>query len=197
MAGCRADLPGRGAQPLWTGGQIAAQVEGATARERQALAQYQGAIQNAFREVRDAIRRLGMKKTILLSTHILQEVEAIASRALFINEGRLIYDGSVAELTKDGGTLAERLGVTDLVDVPVPVDPLRLADGLAGHGVVAGSPGGAGMSSTGRLSMAAKVWSGAMITPLPPPSGSPATADLKVIARDRRSASRTAARESP
>jgi hypothetical protein len=35
-----------------------------------------------------------------------------------------------------------------------------------------------------------------MITPLPPPSGSPATADLKVIARDRRSASRTAARAS-
>ena len=35
-----------------------------------------------------------------------------------------------------------------------------------------------------------------MITPLPPPSGRPATADLKVIARESRSASRTAARES-
>ena len=35
-----------------------------------------------------------------------------------------------------------------------------------------------------------------MITPFPPPSGSPATADLYVIARERRSASRTAARES-
>jgi len=35
-----------------------------------------------------------------------------------------------------------------------------------------------------------------MITPLPPPSGSPATADFDVIARESRSASRTAARES-
>jgi hypothetical protein len=35
-----------------------------------------------------------------------------------------------------------------------------------------------------------------MITPLPPPSGTPATADLNVIARESRSASRTAARES-
>ncbi len=49
-----------------------------------------------------------MQKTILLSTHILQEVEAIAGRALFINEGRLMYDGSVAELTKDGGSLADK-----------------------------------------------------------------------------------------
>jgi ABC-2 type transport system ATP-binding protein len=63
---------------------------------------------NQIREVRDAIRRLGMEKTILLSTHILQEVEAIAGRALFINEGRLIYDGPVAELTKDGSTLADK-----------------------------------------------------------------------------------------
>ena len=42
----------------------------------------------------------------------------------------------------------------------------------------------------------AAVPAGSMITPLPPPSGSPATADLKVIARERRRASRTAASES-
>ncbi len=44
---------------------------------------------NQIREVRDTIRRLGQSKTILLSTHILQEVDAIASRVLFINEGRV------------------------------------------------------------------------------------------------------------
>ena len=37
---------------------------------------------NQIREVRDTIRRLGQNKTILLSTHILQEVEAMASRVL-------------------------------------------------------------------------------------------------------------------
>ena len=49
---------------------------------------------NQIREVRDTIRRLGQNKTILLSTHILQEVDAMASRVLFINEGRLVYDGN-------------------------------------------------------------------------------------------------------
>jgi ABC-2 type transport system ATP-binding protein len=63
---------------------------------------------NQIREVREAIRRLGMKKTILLSTHILQEVEAIANRVLFINEGRMVYDGPSTDLTKDGRTLAEK-----------------------------------------------------------------------------------------
>ncbi len=43
---------------------------------------------NQIRDVRETIRRLGENKTILLSTHILQEVEAIASRVIFINEGR-------------------------------------------------------------------------------------------------------------
>jgi gliding motility-associated transport system ATP-binding protein len=57
---------------------------------------------NQIREVRDNIRRLGQSKTILLSTHILQEVEAMCSRVLFINEGRLKFDGTPAELTQDG-----------------------------------------------------------------------------------------------
>jgi ABC-2 type transport system ATP-binding protein len=56
---------------------------------------------NQIREVRETIRRLGENKTILLSTHILQEVEAIASRVLFINEGRLVYDGPVSGLGVD------------------------------------------------------------------------------------------------
>jgi ABC-2 type transport system ATP-binding protein len=63
---------------------------------------------NQIREVRDAIRKLGMSKTILLSTHILQEVEAIANRVLFIDEGKLVYDGTSANLAKDGQTLADR-----------------------------------------------------------------------------------------
>ncbi len=63
---------------------------------------------NQIREVRQTIRRLGQSKTILLSTHILQEVEAIASRVLFINEGRLVFDGSVADFGRGGPTLDER-----------------------------------------------------------------------------------------
>jgi ABC-2 type transport system ATP-binding protein len=61
---------------------------------------------NQIRDVRNTIRTLGQSKTILLSTHILQEVEAIASRVLFITEGRLVYDGPVGGLTSDGRDLA-------------------------------------------------------------------------------------------
>ena len=63
---------------------------------------------NQIHEVRETIRRLGKDRTILLSTHILQEVEAMADRALFINEGRLIFDGSIGELTDGGKPLDER-----------------------------------------------------------------------------------------
>ncbi|MBN4074015.1 ABC transporter ATP-binding protein [bacterium AH-315-E10] len=60
---------------------------------------------NQIRNVRDTIKELGKEKTILLSTHILQEVEAVADRVLFINEGKLVFDGSVSEFTKKNKTL--------------------------------------------------------------------------------------------
>lgn len=63
---------------------------------------------NQIRDVRKTIRTLGQSKTILLSTHILQEVEAIASRVLFITEGRLVYDGPVSGLTSEGKSLDAR-----------------------------------------------------------------------------------------
>lgn len=61
---------------------------------------------NQVREFRDHIRKLGEKKTVLISTHILQEVDATADRVLLIDEGRLIFDGPPAEL-KQGGNLEE------------------------------------------------------------------------------------------
>jgi ABC-2 type transport system ATP-binding protein len=63
---------------------------------------------NQIHEVRETIRKLGQNKTILLSTHILQEVEAMADRVLFINEGRMVFDGSIKQLTQDGKPLDVR-----------------------------------------------------------------------------------------
>lgn len=63
---------------------------------------------NQIREIRDTIVLLGKDHTILLSTHILQEVEAMCSRVLFIHEGRLKFDGPIAELTAGGGKLDQR-----------------------------------------------------------------------------------------
>ena len=63
---------------------------------------------NQIREMRETIRRLGERKTILLSTHILQEVEALADRVILISEGRLRFDGTPAELRLDGRGLDDR-----------------------------------------------------------------------------------------
>jgi ABC-2 type transport system ATP-binding protein len=60
---------------------------------------------NQIGQVRETIHRLGTQKTILLSTHILQEVEAMCSRVILINEGRLIVDSPVKDFVKDGKTL--------------------------------------------------------------------------------------------
>ena len=59
---------------------------------------------NQIREFRKNIRELGKSKTILLSTHILQEVEAVADRVLLIHNGRLVFDGTHDEL-QEGGSL--------------------------------------------------------------------------------------------
>jgi ABC-2 type transport system ATP-binding protein len=63
---------------------------------------------NQIREVRDTIRRLGETKTVLLSTHILQEVEAMCNRVIFINEGRLVFDGTPAALGAKDKDLSDR-----------------------------------------------------------------------------------------
>jgi ABC-2 type transport system ATP-binding protein len=63
---------------------------------------------NQIREVRKMIRELGQTKTILLSTHILQEVEAMCNRVVFINEGRLVFDGTPQELARERGNLDEQ-----------------------------------------------------------------------------------------
>ncbi|MFG0262047.1 MAG: ABC transporter ATP-binding protein, partial [Novipirellula sp. JB048] len=57
---------------------------------------------NQIRGVRKTMKRLSETKTILLSTHILQEVEAMADRVVMINEGRLVYDGDVEGLRQRG-----------------------------------------------------------------------------------------------
>lgn len=49
-------------------------------------------------DVRRLIRSLAREKTIIFSTHILQEVEAVSDRIVIINEGRIIADGTLEEL---------------------------------------------------------------------------------------------------
>jgi ABC-2 type transport system ATP-binding protein len=57
---------------------------------------------NQIRHIRELVKKLGETRTILLSTHLAQEVEAMASRVLLVDEGRLVFDGTPAELKARG-----------------------------------------------------------------------------------------------
>lgn len=56
---------------------------------------------NQIRDFRTNIIELGKSKTILISTHILQEVRAVAERVLLVHEGRLMFDGTPHELMQE------------------------------------------------------------------------------------------------
>jgi ABC-2 type transport system ATP-binding protein len=53
---------------------------------------------NQIIEIRSLIRELGKRKTVILSTHILQEVEAVCSQVLILNEGRIAAQGKTEEI---------------------------------------------------------------------------------------------------
>lgn len=57
---------------------------------------------NQIRHFRENITHLGTTKTLLISTHLLQEVDAIADRVLFVHNGHLIFDGTPTELKEEG-----------------------------------------------------------------------------------------------
>jgi ABC-2 type transport system ATP-binding protein len=55
---------------------------------------------NQIVEIRDLIKQVGQEKTVVLSTHILPEVEATCSRVIIINEGRIVASGTPRELAR-------------------------------------------------------------------------------------------------
>ena len=57
-----------------------------------------------IRQMRDMIKRLGSEKTILLSTHLMQEVEALCQQVHIISRGRLVASGSAQEIAAATGT---------------------------------------------------------------------------------------------
>jgi ABC-2 type transport system ATP-binding protein len=57
---------------------------------------------NQIRQFREHVQKLAHTKTLLISTHILQEVDAVADRVLLIHNGRLAYDGTPESLKENG-----------------------------------------------------------------------------------------------
>lgn len=58
---------------------------------------------NQIRHMRELVKKLGETRTVLLSTHLFQEVEAMAGRVLLVNNGRLAFDGTPEEFKAKGG----------------------------------------------------------------------------------------------
>jgi ABC-2 type transport system ATP-binding protein len=57
---------------------------------------------NQIREIRSLIRELGAERSVIVSTHILPEVESICDRVQIVNEGRTVFTGSIAMLKEKG-----------------------------------------------------------------------------------------------
>ena len=56
---------------------------------------------NQLKDIRDLIKEIGKSKTILLSTHIMQEVEAMCDRVIIISEGNIVADKKLEDLLQD------------------------------------------------------------------------------------------------
>lgn len=62
---------------------------------------------NQIVEIRNLIKTVGKEKTVLFSSHIMQEVEAICDRAVIINRGQIVVNRTLAELQSEGKSLEE------------------------------------------------------------------------------------------
>ncbi len=62
---------------------------------------------NQIIEIRNVIKEIGKEKTVILSTHIMQEVDALCSRVILMNEGNIIQDSNIEEFKGKYGSLEE------------------------------------------------------------------------------------------
>ncbi|MFZ2286778.1 MAG: ATP-binding cassette domain-containing protein [Bacteroidales bacterium] len=62
---------------------------------------------NQIVEIRNLISEAGREKTVMLSTHIMQEVEAICNRVIIIDHGRIVADGPIDEISSLAGARLE------------------------------------------------------------------------------------------
>lgn len=75
---------------------------------------------NQIIEIREVIKQQGKNKTVLFSSHILQEVEAMCDRVIIINKGQLVADDKLTTLRKNSGTTTKVvLELKEIVDEDV------------------------------------------------------------------------------
>lgn len=82
---------------------------------------------NQLADIRNLIREIGRERTVMFSTHIMQEVEAVCDRVIIINKGKLVADGRADEL---GRTQGEGYSVSVEFDKPVSRGQLNQIEGV-------------------------------------------------------------------
>jgi ABC-2 type transport system ATP-binding protein len=97
---------------------------------------------NQIRDVRTLVRQLRSSKTVLISTHILQEVEAVADHVVIIDEGRIVFDGTPSEMAAGEGLEEAFHRLTRPVPdpAPTPVRPPPRLSGAEGANTAATGP---------------------------------------------------------
>lgn len=84
---------------------------------------------NQIVEIRNLIREIGREKTVILSTHILPEVEATCDRILIINDGKIVADGTSESLRKQAqGQEVLRVGISEANDKDNVISALQALD---------------------------------------------------------------------
>ncbi len=87
---------------------------------------------NQIIEIRNLIKEAGKEKTVILSTHILPEVEAMSDRILIINEGKIVADGSPESLRKASGEgLTIRVKVDAETSTETVIEALKSIPGVS------------------------------------------------------------------
>jgi len=83
---------------------------------------------NQLEEIRQLISQISQHKTVMLSTHIMQEVEAVCNRVIIINKGKLVADGSIDQLK--AGQFAQKQVVWVEFDKNPGLETLQRIPGL-------------------------------------------------------------------
>ena len=89
---------------------------------------------NQLVEIRSLIKEIGREKTVMLSTHIMQEVEAICDRVIIINKGRIVANKNISELKKTSGNrklitveFDKKVGQKELLNIENVIEAIELA----------------------------------------------------------------------
>ena len=90
---------------------------------------------NQLMEIRSLIRQLGSEKTVIFSTHIMQEVQALCDRVVIINQGKIVADDPIDRLQdKVDGVYLLKLQILETTDISPKIHQIHGVQRIVNHG---------------------------------------------------------------